>query len=104
MAGFAPEEVGPALAGRLAFHELHELARQHNTSLGFSATVCRALPVINIGRRDLVAARVTRLRGIFNSTSNFILGEMATGRAYADALAKAIDAFGKKSDVVDGMT
>jgi homoserine dehydrogenase len=45
--------------------------------------------VINIGRRDLVAARVARLRGIFNSTSNFILGEMAAGRAYADALAEA---------------
>jgi homoserine dehydrogenase len=73
----------------LAFHELHELARRHNTGLGFSATVCGALPVINIGRRDLVAARVTRLRGIFNSTSNFILGEMAAGRAYADALAEA---------------
>jgi homoserine dehydrogenase len=73
----------------LAFHELHDLARRHNTGLGFSATVCGALPVINIGRRDLVAARVARLRGIFNSTSNFILGEMAAGRAYADALAEA---------------
>jgi homoserine dehydrogenase len=73
----------------LAFHELHDLARAHNAGLGFSATVCGALPVINIGRRDLVAARITRLHGIFNSTSNFILAEMATGRAYADALAEA---------------
>ena len=73
----------------LAFHELHDLARAHNAGLGFSATVCGALPVINIGRRDLVAARITRLRGIFNSTSNFILAEMAAGRAYADALAEA---------------
>ena len=45
--------------------------------------------MINIGRRDLVAADVLRLRGIFNSTSNFILGEMATGRSFADALAEA---------------
>jgi homoserine dehydrogenase len=47
------------------------------------------LPVINIGRRDLVAADVRLLQGIFNSTTNFILAEMAAGRAYAEALAEA---------------
>jgi homoserine dehydrogenase len=73
----------------LAFHELHELAHANRTRLAYSATVCGALPVINIGRRDLIAADVSHLQGIFNSTSNFILGEMATGRAYADALAEA---------------
>ncbi len=73
----------------LAFAELQALAKAHNAPLGWSATVCGALPVINIGRRDLVAADISYLAGIFNSTSNFILGEMAAGRAYADALAEA---------------
>ncbi|MBW7885306.1 MAG: homoserine dehydrogenase [Caldilineaceae bacterium] len=73
----------------LAYQELHALAAAHGAALGFSATVCGALPVINIGQRDLVAADVISLRGIFNSTTNFILGEMAAGRAYADALAEA---------------
>ena len=73
----------------LAFHELQELARANSTVLGYSATVCGALPVINIGRRDLVAADVMRVRGIFNSTTNFILEEMATGRSFAGALAEA---------------
>ena len=73
----------------LAFHELHALAREHDAGLAFSATVCGALPVINIGRRDLIAADITELRGIFNSTTNFILAEMATGRSFADALAEA---------------
>lgn len=73
----------------LAFHDLHALAARHRARLGFSATVCGALPVINIGRRDLVAGRIDRLRGIFNATSNFILSEMATGRSYADALVEA---------------
>jgi homoserine dehydrogenase len=73
----------------LAFHELHELAATHQAGLAFSATVCGALPVINIGRRDLIAADVSLLQGIFNSTTNFILAEMAEGRAYADALAEA---------------
>ncbi|MEZ4709791.1 MAG: homoserine dehydrogenase [Caldilineaceae bacterium] len=73
----------------LAFRELHEIAARTGAGLAFSATVCGALPVINIGRRDLIAADVTLLRGIFNSTSNFILGEMAAGRSYAEALAEA---------------
>lgn len=73
----------------LAFQELHELADQHQVELAYSATVCGALPVINIGQRDLIAADVTLLRGIFNSTSNFILAEMEQGRSFAEALAEA---------------
>ena len=73
----------------LAFWELHELAAQKKVGLAYSATVCGALPVINIGQRDLIAADIIMLRGIFNSTSNFILAEMNSGRSFADALAEA---------------
>jgi len=73
----------------LAFHELHRLAAATGAGLAFSATVCGALPVVNIGRRDLIAADISLLRGIFNSTSNFILDEMVGGRSYLDALAEA---------------
>ena len=73
----------------LAFRELHELAAQKKVGLAYSATVCGALPVINIGQRDLIAADIIMLRGIFNSTSNFILAEMNSGRSFADALAEA---------------
>jgi homoserine dehydrogenase len=73
----------------LAFDELHDLAAQSGAGLAYSATVCGALPVINIGQRDLVAADIMHVRGIFNSTSNFVLAEMAAGRDYATALAEA---------------
>ena len=73
----------------LAFPELAQLAAGTNAGLAYSATVCGALPVINIGQRDLIAADIHTLRGIFNSTSNFILDEMASGRAYSDALLEA---------------
>jgi len=73
----------------LAFGELQQLATTNGAGLAFSATVCGALPVINIGRRDLIAAKINRLQGIFNSTSNFILEEMAHGRPYAEALTEA---------------
>lgn len=73
----------------LAFAELTEIAQRTGAGLAYSATVCGALPVINIGQRDLIAADILHLRGIFNSTSNFVLSEMAAGRDYATALAEA---------------
>jgi homoserine dehydrogenase len=73
----------------LAFAELSELAQRTGAGLAYSATVCGALPVINIGQRDLIAAEILYLRGIFNSTSNFVLSEMAAGRDYVTALAEA---------------
>ena len=73
----------------LAYRDLHDLATGSGAGLAYSATVCGALPVLNIGQRDLVAAEIHNLRGIFNATTNFILAEMATGRSYADALLEA---------------
>lgn len=73
----------------LAFQELQRTATSNSVRLLYSATVCGALPVINIGRRDLIAADINLVRGIFNSTSNFILEEMTKGCSYADALAEA---------------
>jgi homoserine dehydrogenase len=77
--------------GPLALHYplLRAAADVHGARLAFSATVCGGLPVVNVGVRDLVAAQVRRVEGIFNSTSNYILSQMATGADYAEALAEA---------------
>jgi len=73
----------------LAYRELHALAERRGGRLAFSATVCGGLPVINMGQRDLVAARVDRFRGILNSTTNYILEQMGQGHSYEAALAEA---------------
>ena len=73
----------------LDFAGLHTLARAQNAGLAFSATVCGGLPVINVGQRDLIAADIHKIEGIFNSTSNYILTHMAAGERYDDALAEA---------------
>ncbi len=73
----------------LDFAGLHTLATEQGARLAFSATVCGGLPVINVGQRDLVAADIHRVEGIFNSTSNYILTRMAAGESYEDALAEA---------------
>ena len=73
----------------LAFDELETLAAANGAGLGWSATVCGGLPVVNAGRRDLVAADFRRLRGVFNSTSNLVLGRMAEGLSLEEAVAEA---------------
>ena len=72
-----------------AFGELTEMASAAGAGLAYSATVCGALPVVNIGRRDLAGCVIHSVRGIFNSTSNSILASMACGGSYAEALRQA---------------
>ena len=73
----------------LAFDELETLAAANGAGLGWSATVCGGLPVVNTGVRDMVGADFRRLRGVFNSTSNLVLGRMAEGMSLEDAVAEA---------------
>ena len=73
----------------LAFSELESAAEAAGVGLAYSATVCGALPVVNIGRRDLAACDIRAVAGVFNATSNSILAAMAAGGSYADALRQA---------------
>ncbi len=73
----------------LAFDELESLAAANGARMGWSATVCGGLPVINAARREMVAARFLRVRGVFNATSNLVLDEVAAGRTVGDAIREA---------------
>ncbi len=72
-----------------AFGELEAAAAAAGVGLAYSATVCGALPVVNIGRRDLAGCDIRAVAGIFNSTSNSILAAMAEGGSYEQALRQA---------------
>jgi homoserine dehydrogenase len=70
--------------------DLEAVARQAGVALRFEATVAGGIPVLGPLASDLAANEVTRVRGIVNGTTNFILSGMARdGRAYADVLADA---------------
>ena len=73
----------------LAYPRLVALAQGHGAQFRFDATVCGGLPAINIGQRDLAAAEITRLEGVVNLTTNYILTQMAEGLSYDEALAHA---------------
>ncbi len=70
--------------------ELEALARHHDVALRFEAAVAGGIPVLGPLASDLAANDITRIRGIVNGTTNYILTAMAQeGRAYADVLADA---------------
>jgi homoserine dehydrogenase len=70
--------------------ELFEAARTAGVQLRFEAAVAGVVPVIRVIQESLAATEITKVFGIVNGTTNFILSEMAsTGATYTDALARA---------------
>src|SRR3712207_6753132 len=70
--------------------ELWACAREHGVQLRFEAAVAGVVPVIRVLQESLAAARVERIHGIVNGTTNFILTEMARGgTSYSAALQRA---------------
>jgi homoserine dehydrogenase len=70
--------------------ELADLAREAGVDLAFEAAVAGAIPIIKPLKESLAGDQVTRVVGILNGTTNYILTRMTEeGSAYADVLAEA---------------
>ena len=57
--------------------------------LRFEAAVASAIPIVEMLAETLAADRVRSISGILNGTTNSMLGTMAAGASYDDALADA---------------
>ncbi len=73
----------------VAYRELDKLARKKKVQFRFEGTVMGGIPSMVLGLDVMSIANIKEVRGIFNGTTNFILGEMEAGRTYADALKTA---------------
>ena len=70
--------------------ELYEAAEAAGVDLLFEAAVAGAIPIMRPLRESLAGEPITRVMGIVNGTTNFILSRMTDdGVSYADALAEA---------------
>ena len=69
--------------------ELIELAQENKTNLYFEAAVAAGIPVLKPLIESLRAEELTRVSGIINGTSNYILTAMEEGSSYEDALREA---------------
>src|SRR5689334_14549321 len=70
--------------------ELFALANQHHVTIFFEAAVGGGIPLISTLQRGLQANRVSRVAGIVNGTTNYILTKMEREqKSFADALSEA---------------
>ena len=93
----------------LAVHgaELIAIAKEHGVALYYEATVAGGIPILRTLVNSLAADKVTRVLGVVNGTSNFMMTKMVEeGWSYEDALAKAQELGYAESDPtndVDGI-
>jgi homoserine dehydrogenase len=70
--------------------ELFEAAEDAGVDLLFEAAVAGGIPIVRPLRESLVGEHITRVMGIVNGTTNYILTRMTeSGASYDDALAEA---------------
>lgn len=65
---------------------LRRLEDLHGGRLFYGASVCGSVPILKVIDETLLTDRITRLRGIVNGSTNFILSRLAEGHSKADAL------------------
>ncbi len=82
---------GPIAFG---YRDLSALAISQGVGFFFESTVMDGAPVLGIGREALPAAEVRRVRGIFNSTTNYILTRMEQEGLSFEAALSAAQAIG----------
>ena len=69
---------------------LYQAAEKHGADLYYEAAVAGAIPLLRPLRESLVGDRVSRVLGIVNGTTNFILDRMdTTGAGFSEALEEA---------------
>ena len=76
----------------LAVHgsELLEIAQKHKVALYYEAAVAGGIPILRTLVNSLASDKVTKVLGVVNGTSNFMMTKMVEeGWTYEDALAEA---------------
>jgi homoserine dehydrogenase len=69
---------------------LHDAAADGGSDLYYEAAVAGAIPLLRPLRESLLGDRITRVTGIVNGTTNFILSSMdSTGMGFEEALEEA---------------
>ena len=69
--------------------ELINLAKKNNVELLFESAVCAGTPAIKMFSNDLTANKISKVAGMLNGTTNFILSNMEEGASYESVLQEA---------------
>ncbi|MCD4747101.1 MAG: homoserine dehydrogenase [Bacteroidales bacterium] len=74
---------GPAA---LFYPEMKKIADENNVKFLIEGTVCAGTPVINLTDGPLAGCEISKIRGILNGTTNYMLSEMEKGMDYDGVL------------------
>jgi homoserine dehydrogenase len=66
--------------------EIVQLAKENNVRVLFESAVCAGTPIIKLLKEELAANRVSKISGMLNGTSNFILSNMEEGAEFQSTL------------------
>ena len=70
--------------------QLARLAEKNNVNLEYEASVAGGIPVIRSIKEGLIANKITKIYGILNGTTNYILSSMeSSGKTFHEVLDKA---------------
>ena len=70
--------------------QLAKIAEKNKVNLEFEASVCGGVPIIRSLKEGLIANKISKIYGIFNGTSNYILSSMDKQRKnFKDVLSNA---------------
>jgi homoserine dehydrogenase len=71
--------------------ELFKLAQENGVKIFFESAVCAGTPIIKLLKEELAANKVSKISGMLNGTSNFILSNMEEGAEFDSTLKLAQD-------------
>lgn len=69
-----------------AFEDLNDLAKQQGVLFYYETTVMDGTPIFNLVEETLEFCKITEVNGILNTTTNFVLEELAKGKAYDEVI------------------
>jgi homoserine dehydrogenase len=71
-------------------NDLAKLAEKNNVNLEFEASVAGGIPILRTIKEGLATNKISKIYGILNGTTNYILSEMEkSNQSFPDALKKA---------------
>ena len=69
--------------------QLSKIAEKNKVNLEFEASVCGGVPIIRSLKESLIANKISKIYGIFNGTSNYILSSMDKNKNFQEVLSIA---------------
>ena len=85
--------------------ELFQVARESGVQLRFEAAVAAVIPIVRAIQEGFGVTEISKVFGIVNGTTNFILTEMAaTGAGYDEVLARAQELGYAEADPTDDVS